>query len=114
MSAMIMVTATTATTKLVPRFGPRPLVSTGMALASVAMALLAQLDVDSTYAAHVLPALLVMGVGLGLIFAPAMSTATLGVAPTDAGRRLGDGQHEPAGRRLDRDRRAEHDLHAAP
>jgi EmrB/QacA subfamily drug resistance transporter len=85
MSAMIMVTATTATTKLVPRFGPRPLVSTGMALASVAMALLAQLAIDSTYAAHVLPALLVMGVGLGLIFAPAMSTATLGVAPTDAG-----------------------------
>ena len=32
-----------------------------------------------------LPALLVMGVGLGLIFAPAMSTATLGVEPTDAG-----------------------------
>jgi EmrB/QacA subfamily drug resistance transporter len=85
MSAMIMVTATTATTKLVPRFGPRPLVSTGMVLASVAMALLAQLDIDSTYAAHVLPPLLVMGVGLGLIFAPAMSTATLGVAPSDAG-----------------------------
>jgi EmrB/QacA subfamily drug resistance transporter len=85
MSAMIMVTATTATTKLVPRFGPRPLVSTGMVLASIAMALLAQLDIDSTYAAHVLPPLLVMGVGLGLIFAPAMSTATLGVAPSDAG-----------------------------
>ncbi|MEA2380039.1 MAG: hypothetical protein QOH72_10 [Solirubrobacteraceae bacterium] len=85
MSAAIMVTATTATTKLVPRFGPRPLVSLGMALAAVAMTILAQLGVDSSYAAHVLPALLVMGVGLGLIFAPAMSTATLGVAPSDAG-----------------------------
>jgi predicted MFS family arabinose efflux permease len=85
MSAMIMVTATTATTKLVPRFGPRPLVSTGMALAAIALGMLAQLDIDSKYAPHVLPALLVMGVGLGLIFAPAMSTATLGVAPSDAG-----------------------------
>ena len=85
MSAMIMATATTATTKLVPRVGPRPLVSTGMVLASIAMALLAQLKVDSTYAAHVLPPLLVMGVGLGLIFAPAMSTATLGVEVSDAG-----------------------------
>jgi EmrB/QacA subfamily drug resistance transporter len=85
MSAAIMVTATTATTKLVPRFGPRRLVSLGMALAAVAMAILAQLAVDSSYAAHVLPALLVMGVGLGLIFAPAMSTATLGVAASDAG-----------------------------
>jgi EmrB/QacA subfamily drug resistance transporter len=85
MSAMIMATATTATTKLVPRVGPRPLVSTGMVLASIAMALLAQLKVDSTYAADVLPPLLVMGVGLGLIFAPAMSTATLGVDVSDAG-----------------------------
>ena len=56
-----------------------------MVLAAVAMAILAQLDVDSSYAAHVLPALLVMGVGLGLIFAPAMSTATFGVDPSDAG-----------------------------
>ena len=85
MSAAIITTATTATTKLVPRVGPRPLIAVGMALAAVAMVLLAQLEVDSTYAAHVLPALLVMGVGLGLIFAPAMSTATLGVEPTDAG-----------------------------
>ena len=85
MSAAIMVTATTATTMLVPRVGPRPLVSAGMVLAAVAMAVLAQLKVDSSYAAHVLPALLVMGVGLGLIFAPAMSTATFGVDPSDAG-----------------------------
>src|SRR3954447_4157942 len=85
MSAAIMATATTATTKLVPRLGPRPLVSTGMTLAALAMGIFAQLGVDSTYAGHVLPALLVMGVGLGLVFAPAMSTATLGVGASDAG-----------------------------
>jgi hypothetical protein len=49
------------------------------------MTILAQLGVDSSYPAHVLPALLIMGVGLGLIFAPAMSTATLGVDASDAG-----------------------------
>jgi EmrB/QacA subfamily drug resistance transporter len=85
MSAMIVATATTATTKLVPRFGPRPLVTAGMVLAAAAMALFAQLAIDSSYTGHVLPALLVMGVGMGLIFAPAMSTATLGVAASDAG-----------------------------
>jgi hypothetical protein len=47
--------------------------------------LFAQLEIDSSYAGHVLPPLLVMGVGLGLIFAPAMSTATLGVEASDAG-----------------------------
>jgi EmrB/QacA subfamily drug resistance transporter len=85
MSAAIMVTATTATTMLVPRTGPKPLVATGMTLAAIAMVLFAQLEIDSSYAGHVLPPLLVMGVGLGLIFAPAMSTATFGVDASDAG-----------------------------
>ena len=86
MSAAIMVTATTATTKLVPRYGPRWLMTLGMALAATAMALFfAQLGVTSSYAGHVLPGLIVMGVGLGLIFAPAFNGATLGVEPHDAG-----------------------------
>jgi EmrB/QacA subfamily drug resistance transporter len=85
MIGMLMVTATTATTRLLPRTGPRPLLTLGMALAAVGMVLLAQLGVDSTYAAHVLPALLVSGAGLGLVMAPAMSSATLGVAAADAG-----------------------------
>jgi EmrB/QacA subfamily drug resistance transporter len=85
MSAAIMVTATSATTMLVPRIGARPLVTLGMVLAAGAMVLLAQLQTDSSYAGNVLPALLVLGVGLGCVFAPAMSGATLGVAPSDAG-----------------------------
>jgi hypothetical protein len=43
-----------------------------------------KLAVDSTYAAHVLPGL-VSDVGIGLVMAPAMSTATLGVDERDAG-----------------------------
>jgi hypothetical protein len=41
--------------------------------------------VHSSYATDVLPGLLVIGVGLGLIFAPAMDTATRGVEGPDAG-----------------------------
>ena len=85
MSAAIITTATTATTRLVPRIGPKPLVLTGMTLAALAMAFFAQLHVDSTYALHVLPGLVFLGVGLGLVFAPTFSTATLGVSPADAG-----------------------------
>jgi EmrB/QacA subfamily drug resistance transporter len=85
MSAAIIATATTATTRLVPRIGAKPLVMTGMTLASVAMVLFAQLHVDSGYALHILPGLVILGVGLGLVFAPAFSTATLGVEPSDAG-----------------------------
>jgi predicted MFS family arabinose efflux permease len=85
MSAAIIATATTATTRLVPRVGPKPLVITGMSLATVAMVLFAQLQVDSGYALHILPGLVILGVGLGLVFAPAFSGATVGVAHSDAG-----------------------------
>jgi hypothetical protein len=85
MSGAIILTATTSTTKLVPRTGPRPLMTAGMLFAAAGMVILAQLNVDSSYAGHVLPALLVLGVGLGLIFAPAISSATLGVSHGDAG-----------------------------
>ena len=51
-------------------------------------------DVDSSYAADVLPGLLVMGLGMGLIFAPAMETRRpRGVDRRRRRRRLGDGQH---------------------
>jgi EmrB/QacA subfamily drug resistance transporter len=81
----IMVAAPTTQTRLLPRVGARPLVGLGMLLAAGGMAYLTRIGVDSSYATDVLPALIVMGLGFGLIFAPAMSTATLGVAPADAG-----------------------------
>lgn len=46
---------------------------------------LSYLQVGSTYAADVLPPLLVAGFGFGMVMAPAMQTATLGVPPSDAG-----------------------------
>jgi len=85
MMGAVMVVATTASTALLPRTGPRPLMTLGMVLAAAGMVLLAQLGVDSTYAAHVLPGLIIAGLGLGLVMAPAMNTATLGVESADAG-----------------------------
>jgi EmrB/QacA subfamily drug resistance transporter len=85
MMAMIIPIGAIGQTRLVPRFGARRLVTLGMALGAVAMLLLTGVTVHSSYVAHVLPGLLVMGIGLGLIMAPAMSTATLGVDRRDAG-----------------------------
>ena len=81
----LMISAQIATIMLLPRIGPKPLVPTGMALGAIGLVWLTRLDANSTYAAHILPPLLVMGLGLGLIFAPAMTMATLGVEPHDAG-----------------------------
>jgi hypothetical protein len=85
MTAVIMVTAVIVTTKLRGRFGPRLVVSTGMALGSAGMLLLTQLGLHASYVSDILPALLTMGFGLGLVFSTAMNRATLGVDPADAG-----------------------------
>ncbi len=85
MTAMIVLTATTVQTRLLPRTGAKPLVMSGMSLGAVAMILFSRLTADGAYASHVLPGLLITGLGMGLIFAPAFSTATLGVRSGDAG-----------------------------
>jgi len=85
LTGVLMVTAIIATTRLRGIVGPRPLVVTGMALGAVAMVLLRGIGVSSSYAGSILPALLLMGVGLGLVFSTAMNSATLGVQPADAG-----------------------------
>jgi EmrB/QacA subfamily drug resistance transporter len=85
MMAVLMPTAAIGQTRLVPRFGTRRLVTLGMMLGATAMLILTGVTVDSDYATYVLPGLMVMGLGLGLVMAPAMSTATLGVDRRDAG-----------------------------
>jgi EmrB/QacA subfamily drug resistance transporter len=85
LTGVLVVTSTTAQTRLVPRIGPKPLMVAGMALGIVGMVLFAGLEPGASYVAHVLPGLIVMGVALGAIFAPAFGTATLGVASNEAG-----------------------------
>ncbi|WTW99464.1 MFS transporter [Streptomycetaceae bacterium NBC_01309] len=85
MVAVMVVTSVTAQNVLVPRFGARPIVPLGMGLAAAGLVWMTALDLSSTYAAHVLPPLLATGLGLGLVMAPAMSTATAGVRHEDAG-----------------------------
>jgi EmrB/QacA subfamily drug resistance transporter len=85
MTVAIMISATTSQTQLLPRFGARPLIGAGLGLGAIGMLFLTGIGTDSSYWTHVLPGLLIMGLGLGNVFAPAMSSATLGVEPSDAG-----------------------------
>ena len=85
MTAVIVVTSTTVQTKLLHRLGARNLITGGMTLGLLAMLFFTRLEPGSTYAGHVLPGLLVIGAGMGCIFAPAFGTATLGVQGTEAG-----------------------------
>ncbi|MER5669248.1 MFS transporter [Streptomyces mirabilis] len=70
---------------VVPRIGPKPVVPLGMAIAAAGLVWMTTLDLNSGYATEVLPQLMLVGVGLGTVIAPAMSLATSGVAAADAG-----------------------------
>ncbi|MFJ5260054.1 MFS transporter [Streptomyces sp. NPDC088387] len=85
MVASIMLASTAGSTVLGSRFAARPLVSVGMVLAAAGMLWLTALSTDSGYAAHVLPPLVVSGLGMGLIISTAMSQATGRVRPEDSG-----------------------------
>ncbi|MFJ8211028.1 MFS transporter [Streptomyces sp. NPDC096033] len=71
--------------RLMTRVAPRLLMGPGFLLAAVGMLLLTQLEVGSSYPALILPAQLLLGLGMGTAFMPAMSLATYGVNPADAG-----------------------------
>ncbi|MDQ1131162.1 DHA2 family efflux MFS transporter permease subunit [Microbacterium sp. SORGH_AS_0888] len=79
MIVMLVLAAQLSTNIFVPRFGPKIMVTAGMLLGVAGMLLLTRLDLDSTYAANVLPALMIMGVAMGTIMPGSMQTATLGV-----------------------------------
>jgi EmrB/QacA subfamily drug resistance transporter len=85
MTLTIVISATTASTKLLPKIGPRPLIGSGMLIAAAGLVSLTSIGVDTSYAGHVLPGIMIIGAGLGLVFSSAMATATFGVQPSDAG-----------------------------
>ncbi len=85
MTVAIVVSATLATNVLLAKVGPRPLLVVGMTLGALSMVWFAQLETTSSYAGRVLPGLVVLGIGMGNIFATGISSATYGVAPTNAG-----------------------------
>jgi EmrB/QacA subfamily drug resistance transporter len=85
MSAGMIIGSTQISARLMYRVAPRLLMVPGLLVAGAGMGMLTQLRVDSPYTALVLPAQLLLGLGLGVAFMPAMSLATNGVDPKDAG-----------------------------
>ncbi|WAL96078.1 MFS transporter [Streptomyces sp. Je 1-369] len=71
--------------RLMTRVAPRLLMAPGFLLAAVGMLLLTQLEIGSSYTGLILPAQLMLGLGMGTAFMPAMSLATHGVEARDAG-----------------------------
>ncbi|MCU4186824.1 MFS transporter [Acidiferrimicrobium sp. IK] len=83
-SAGIIVSAGAAS-QILPRTGPRNLMAVGLLAATAGMVWLTQIGPATGYPSHVLPAELLMSLGMGLVFVPLSSTALIGVADHDAG-----------------------------
>src|SRR6478609_1618488 len=71
--------------RLIMRFGARIVLLPSLALMAVGLWLLGQAGVDGRYFVDVLPALLLMGIGVGLALPALMTLAMSGVAPEDSG-----------------------------
>ncbi|MFI1397497.1 MFS transporter [Streptomyces sp. NPDC020681] len=71
--------------RLMTRVPPRLLMGPGFVVAAIGMLMLTQLEIGSSYAGLILPAQILLGLGMGTAFMPAMSLATHGVRPEDAG-----------------------------
>ncbi len=85
MSGMIVLSSTTVQTRVLPRTGAKPIIVVGMTLGLIAMILFTRLTPGGHYASEVLPGLLVVGLGMGCVFAPSFGTATVGVDRQEAG-----------------------------
>lgn len=70
---------------MMTRVAPRWIMAPGFLVAAAGMALLTTLGVRSSYPLVVLPAEVLLGIGLGMAFTPAMSLATYRIQPQDAG-----------------------------
>ncbi len=70
---------------LISRYGARTLQFPGLGIIALALLLFTRTPVDGSYVVHVLPVMLLLGLGVGLCFPGLMTIAMSGATPQDAG-----------------------------
>lgn len=71
--------------KIVMRFGIRAPLAAGLLLAAIGLVLFARAPVDGQFALHVLPGMLLLGLGAGVAFNPVLLAAMSDVDPSESG-----------------------------
>ncbi|KMS72335.1 MFS transporter [Streptomyces viridochromogenes] len=80
-----MAAAAGISSKLVTHFAPRLIAGPGLMVAAAGMFWFATLETDSSYAGHLMPAMFVTALGLGMAFVPMTVTSVSGVDHLDTG-----------------------------
>jgi len=83
-STLIIIVAGPVAGRLTDRIGARPLITTGMVLVAISLLWQSRLQVDSSYA-FLLPAFMLLGIGMGLVMSPMSTAAMNSVDRTKAG-----------------------------
>jgi len=80
-----IIVGATITSRVLPKAGPRIIMTIGMFLAALGLFWFTQIGIDNNYLLHVLPGEIVVSVGMGIVFVTVSSTALLGVRDSDSG-----------------------------
>jgi EmrB/QacA subfamily drug resistance transporter len=83
--ALGVIVAAGMATPLVPKLGPRVVMTAGLLIAAAGLLWMTQIGVHTSYWTHLLPQQIVMSIGMGLAFPALSSTALTNVKPDDAG-----------------------------
>ena len=98
--SLTLIGASALASRLVDRFTPKPVLSVGLLIATVGFVLLTLIDGHGDYASHVLPAMIVLGVGPGNVVRADHDRGHQWRRERRLRAGLGTAQHHPAGRRL--------------
>jgi predicted MFS family arabinose efflux permease len=83
--SLSLIGASALASRVVDSFGPKLVLCAGLLASTGGFALMTRVTGHGDYTSHVLPSMIVLGMGLGLSFVPITIAATTGVATKDAG-----------------------------
>jgi predicted MFS family arabinose efflux permease len=83
--SVTLIAASANASRIVDRFTPKPVLVTGLLITTAGFTVLTQVSGHDDYLTQVLPALVILAIGLGMSFVPITIAATSGVAPENSG-----------------------------
>ncbi|MFC5719470.1 MFS transporter [Streptomyces gamaensis] len=85
MTGLLMIFMTAITARLLARFGPKPLIASGLFVLALGLVWLSAVEPTGTFLVDVLPASLVAALGMSLAYIPAMMAAMSNARQEEAG-----------------------------
>jgi EmrB/QacA subfamily drug resistance transporter len=83
--SVTLIAASGVASRFVDRLTPKPVLVAGLIISTGGFILLTTVSGHGDYGSHVVPAMIILGAGMGMAFVPVTIAGTSGVAPEDSG-----------------------------